>query len=98
MVRLRRVGAALLSGVTEMGGAGMGREVDRRRFLKGGMALALAAPAVLSARPTPARAQLPRPSVAALAGLTSQQAAGQRVIFSYPGLNVPSSLLDQISA
>jgi len=30
--------------------------------------------------------------------LTSQQLAGQRVIFSYPGLTVPAALLQQISA
>ena len=34
----------------------------------------------------------------AQATLTSQQLAGQRVIFSYPGLMVPSALLQQISA
>ncbi len=30
--------------------------------------------------------------------LTSQQLAGQRVVFSYPGLTVPAALLQQISA
>ena len=34
----------------------------------------------------------------ALARLTPVQQAGQRVIFSYPGLTPPASLLDQISA
>ncbi|HEX6527095.1 MAG TPA: glycoside hydrolase family 3 N-terminal domain-containing protein [Streptosporangiaceae bacterium] len=38
----------------------------------------------------------PRP--AARAALTPQQLAGQRVIFSYPGLTPPASLLQQISA
>jgi beta-N-acetylhexosaminidase len=33
-----------------------------------------------------------------LAGLTPQQLAGQRVIFSYPGLTVPVALLQQITA
>jgi beta-N-acetylhexosaminidase len=33
-----------------------------------------------------------------LAGLSSQQLAGQRAVFSYPGLTVPSALLQQISA
>src|SRR5262245_58376845 len=33
-----------------------------------------------------------------LAGLTPAQRAGQRVIFSYPGVTPPASLLDQISA
>ena len=32
------------------------------------------------------------------AGLTAQQLAGQRVIFSYPGLTVPAALLQQITA
>lgn len=32
----------------------------------------------------------------AKAALTSQQLAGQRVIFSYPGLTVPAALLQQI--
>jgi beta-N-acetylhexosaminidase len=32
------------------------------------------------------------------AGLTPQQLAGQRVIFSYPGLTVPAALLQQITA
>ncbi|HLI50164.1 MAG TPA: hypothetical protein VKU87_00125, partial [Thermomicrobiaceae bacterium] len=32
------------------------------------------------------------------AGLTTQQMAGQRVIFSYPGLTVPQSLINQIKA
>ncbi len=35
---------------------------------------------------------------AAQAGLSSQQLAGQRVIFSYPGLTVPDTLLQQITA
>jgi beta-N-acetylhexosaminidase len=73
-----------------------GRGLDRRSFLKGGIALAAAAPAVLSSRF--ANAQIPRRSAAPLAALTSQQTAGQRVVFSYPGLTVPSSLLDQITA
>lgn len=34
----------------------------------------------------------------AQAGLTPQQLAGQRVIFSYPGLTVPAALLQQITA
>jgi beta-N-acetylhexosaminidase len=37
-------------------------------------------------------------SSAAATALSSQQNAGQRVVFSYPGLTVPASLLQQISA
>ncbi len=71
--------------------------IDRRSFLKRGAALAVAAPAVLAAR-YPAAAAATRTEAATTTGLTSQQTAGQRVIFSYPGLTVPSTLLDQISA
>jgi beta-N-acetylhexosaminidase len=76
-------------------------DVDRRGFLKTGLALALTGPAVLAAtRSRPAYADEPTttPHTSALSGLTSQQAAGQRVIFSYPGLTVPTVLLQQISA
>ena len=61
---------------------------DRRTFLKQGIGVAVAAPMMLRISST-------EPAYA-LAGLTSQQAAGQRVIFSYPGLTPPSSLLQQI--
>ena len=36
--------------------------------------------------------------IRAQAGLSAQQLAGQRVIFSYPGLTVPAALLQQITA
>ncbi|BBB02157.1 putative glycosyl hydrolase [Actinacidiphila reveromycinica] len=39
-----------------------------------------------------------RQPVAAPAALTARQTAGQRVIYSYPGLTVPSTLLTRISA
>ena len=61
--------------------------LDRRGALKTLLVLGAAAP-LAWAEPLPARA----------AGLTSQQLAGQRVIFSYSGLTVPSALLQQISA
>jgi beta-N-acetylhexosaminidase len=75
-----------------------GSGFDRRSFLKRGVALAVAAP-VLSSRFADAQAERPRRlPQASTAALTSQQTAGQRVIFSYPGLTVPSTLLQQISA
>jgi beta-N-acetylhexosaminidase len=40
----------------------------------------------------------PQAGLSALAGLSAQQLAGQRVIFSYPGLTVPAALLQQITA
>ena len=61
--------------------------LDRRHALKTLLALGAAAPLAWT-RTVPAQA----------AGLTSQQLAGQRVIFSYSGLTPPSALLQQISA
>jgi beta-N-acetylhexosaminidase len=61
--------------------------LDRRDALKTLMALGAAAPLAWTGT-LPAQA----------AGLTSQQLAGQRVIFSYSGLTPPSALLQQISA
>src|SRR5262245_11501490 len=64
--------------------------LDRRSALKRMLAVgAVGAMAPLASARTQARAQ---------AGATSQQLAGQRVIFSYSGLTVPSALLQQISA
>src|SRR5215468_9156268 len=64
--------------------------LDRRSALKRMLAVgAVGAMAPLASARTQARAQ---------AALTSQQLAGQRVIFSYSGLTVPSALLQQISA
>ena len=61
--------------------------LNRRGALKTLLALGAAAPLAWT-ETLPARA----------AGLTSQQLAGQRVIFSYSGLTPPSALLQQISA
>jgi beta-N-acetylhexosaminidase len=61
--------------------------LNRRDALKTLLALGAAAPLAWTGT-LPARA----------AGLTSQQLAGQRVIFSYSGLIPPSALLQQISA
>jgi beta-N-acetylhexosaminidase len=63
---------------------------DRRGALKTLLALGVAAP--LAGAWSASRAA---PNQAAL---TSQQLAGQRVIFSYSGLTVPAALLQQISA
>jgi beta-N-acetylhexosaminidase len=63
---------------------------DRRGVLKKMLALGVAAPLAGALSRTPAaRAQT---------ALTSQQLAGQRVVFSYPGLTAPAALLQQISA
>jgi beta-N-acetylhexosaminidase len=64
---------------------------DRRTFLQRLISVAAAAPlagALAASWPAAARATT----------LSSAQMAGQRVIFSYPGLTVPSALLDQIRA
>jgi beta-N-acetylhexosaminidase len=64
--------------------------LDRRSALKSILTVAAAGTvAPLAGSWTRAQAQT---------GLTSQQLAGQRVIFSYSGLTVPSALLQQISA
>jgi beta-N-acetylhexosaminidase len=68
-------------------------EDDRRGVLKKMLALGVAAP-LAGAWPQAAKAQAARTRAA----LTSQQLAGQCVIFSYAGLTVPSALLQQISA
>jgi beta-N-acetylhexosaminidase len=74
--------------------------LSRRGFLKRGIALAAAAPVVLSSRDAAAATDRVRRAARAATGaaLTSQQTAGQRVIYSYPGLTVPSALLQRISA
>jgi beta-N-acetylhexosaminidase len=64
--------------------------MDRRGVLKKLLALGVAAPiAGAWSRTRDVKAQV---------ALTSQQLAGQRVIFSYSGLTVPTALLQQISA
>jgi beta-N-acetylhexosaminidase len=75
------------------------RVADRRTVLKSALALGAAAPlagGLPAARVAAGRRA--RPQGASLAQLSSQQLAGQRVIFSYSGLTVPSALLAQISA
>ncbi|MDH6136867.1 beta-N-acetylhexosaminidase [Kitasatospora sp. MAA4] len=64
--------------------------LSRRGTLLAGAALAAAAGLRLAA---PASAAAFRP----LRKLTPQQLAGQRVVFSYPGTDVPRSLLDAIA-
>ena len=74
--------------------------MDRRRALRAMAALGVAAP-LAGAWTRTGQAQAGRAQLApvrAPAALTSAQLAGQRVIFSYPGLTVPSALLQQISA
>ena len=66
--------------------------MGRRGVLKRAMAVAAAAPLGVLPAIGPAQAR------SAASPLTSRQLAGQRVIFSYPGLTVPSGLLRQISA
>ncbi len=77
-----------------------GFSADRRRVLKGALVLG-AVPVAGGLSGTQdamagQRARLLR--TRARARLSSQQMAGQRVIFSYPGLTVPSALLQQITA
>jgi len=71
----------------------------QRKVLAGGVALALAtalsAVAVAHAGAT-AGARLEAGRVAAPKGLSPQQLAGQRVIYSYSGLNPPASLISLI--
>lgn len=68
--------------------------LDRRGALKWLMAAGMAVP-LAGAWDRAAAATKPSSGPAVL---TSRQLAGQRVIFSYPGLTVPSALLQQISA
>jgi beta-N-acetylhexosaminidase len=81
--------------------AGKGNPVSRRGLLLGGIGAGLAV-AGIAGRPGAARAAVRagavRPVVRASTQLTAEQRAGQRVIFSYPGLTPPDSLLEQISA
>jgi beta-N-acetylhexosaminidase len=76
--------------------------MDRRTVLKSGLALGAAVPmaGVLSGpRAAAARSSAALSSaVSALSALSSAQLAGQRVVYSYAGLTVPSGLLSAISA
>jgi len=84
---------------------------DRRAVLKNLLAVGAAVPVagVLRGARVRPRAQAALSSAAlssaalssaalSSAALSSAQLAGQRVVYSYPGLTVPSALLDQISA
>jgi beta-N-acetylhexosaminidase len=74
----------------------------RRGVLKGLLAVGSAAPVAGLLAQTGAQAAPVQPGQAhisqARASLTSQQLAGQRVIYSYPGLTVPAALLQVIAA
>lgn len=72
---------------------------NRRQLLKKLAMLGLAAPlaGVFSGRrTTSARQPLNAQSDSALAGMSSRQLAGQRVVYSYPGLTPPDELLQLI--
>jgi beta-N-acetylhexosaminidase len=69
-------------------------EAGRRGVLKNMLVLSAAVP--LAGVPSCARAQPARGQ--ARATLSSLQLAGQRVIYSYPGLTVPAALLQAITA
>ncbi|MGF1428263.1 glycoside hydrolase family 3 N-terminal domain-containing protein [Kitasatospora sp. LaBMicrA B282] len=85
-----------------------GSPLTRRRTLLAGAGLAVAAaglrPAAAAGAAAPARPATPTrptaptgPETRAGFGLTPQQLAGQRVIYSYPGATVPQDLLDLIA-
>jgi beta-N-acetylhexosaminidase len=73
-----------------------GKPVSRRELLLGGVGVAAAG--VSRRVPGTRVADAPLPGSARGAAMSTQQLAGQRVIFSYPGLTPPDSLLQQISA
>jgi beta-N-acetylhexosaminidase len=83
-----------------MGDDGMHDGADRRSVLRNMVVLGTAAPLADALWPAwdAARRRAPVPRGQALAGLSAQQLAGQRVIFSYSGLAVPKALLQQITA
>jgi len=73
--------------------------IQRKLLLAGGVAVVLGAtlPAVAMARAgTTAGPRLEAGPAAASTGLSPQQLAGQRVIYSYSGLNPPASLISLI--
>ena len=73
--------------------------IQRKLLLAGGVALVLGAtlPAVAMARAgATAGPRLEAGPAAASTGLSPQQLAGQRVIYSYSGLNPPASLISLI--
>ncbi len=74
---------------------------DRRGLLKKVLVLGTAAPlagALAGVQTAMGQQRSTLRRSLAQAGLSSQQMAGQRVVFSYPGLTVPSALLQQITA
>lgn len=73
---------------------------DRRTFLKRLLALGVALPFARALSTVQAAQALRTTNPAGLpqAALSSRQMAGQRVIFSYPGLTVPAALLQAITA
>lgn len=71
--------------------------LTRRQFSKAAIAGVLTA-TVLPATGGTALAASRRPSPAQASTLTPQQLAGQRVIYSYPGLTPPQSLFNDIQA
>jgi beta-N-acetylhexosaminidase len=77
-----------------------GPGADRRSVLKSALVLGAAAPLAggLSGAGAAAAGRAPARGRARAQQLSSQQLAGQRVIYSYSGLTVPSALLTQISA
>jgi beta-N-acetylhexosaminidase len=77
--------------------AAPGSGTGRRGVLKNLLALGAAAPLAGVLSGACARAAPTRPSQVP-AGLSSLQLAGQRVIYSYPGLTVPAALLQAITA
>ncbi|HLK76008.1 MAG TPA: glycoside hydrolase family 3 N-terminal domain-containing protein [Streptosporangiaceae bacterium] len=75
----------------------MAEDHDRRAVLKNLLAVGAAVPVAGVLRGARAPGVPPR-AARWSAALSSAQLAGQRVVYSYPGLTVPSALLDQISA
>ena len=76
-----------------------GPGTGRRSVLKSALVLGAAAPLAggLSAARAATAGPVPSRGAAPAQGLSSKQLAGQRVIFSYSGLTVPSLLLTHIS-
>src|SRR4051794_32537871 len=73
----------------------------RRTFLKRLAALGVAVPCVSAFAGVPLASAGPRGGATQLAreaGLSARQLAGQRVIYSFPGLTVPDTLLRAIGA
>ena len=77
----------------------MAEDHDRRAVLKNLLAVGAAVPVAGVLRGARAPGVRPRAQAGRWsAALSSAQLAGQRVVYSYPGLTVPAALRDQISA